>query len=133
MARFDPKDANFEARVRTSFARQTAMATLGIEIAGLRAGEVELRMPYDASYAQQHGFIHAGIITTALDTACGYAAFSLMPDDAAVLTVEFKTNLIAPAQGDYFARTSSSPAEPSPFATRKLLQWSKGMKNWSRL
>jgi uncharacterized protein (TIGR00369 family) len=78
------------------------MATLGIEIADIRAGEVELRMPYAAAYAQQHGFIHAGIITTALDTACGYAAFSLMPDDAAVLTVEFKTNLIAPARGDYF-------------------------------
>jgi uncharacterized protein (TIGR00369 family) len=78
------------------------MATLGIEIAGLKAGEIELRMPYTAAYTQQHGFIHAGIITTALDTACGYAAFSLMPDDAAVLTVEFKTNLIAPAQGEYF-------------------------------
>src|ERR1700730_18151896 len=102
MARFDPSDANFEARVRTSFARQTAMATLGVEIAGLKAGEVELRMPYAAAYAQQHGFIQAGIITTALDTACGYAAFSLMPEDAAVLTVEFKTNLIAPAQGDDF-------------------------------
>jgi uncharacterized protein (TIGR00369 family) len=102
MARFDPKDANFEARIRASFARQTAMATLGIEITGLKPGEVELRMPYDAAYAQQHGFIHAGIITTALDSACGYAAFSLMPDDAAVLTVEFKTNLIAPARGDYF-------------------------------
>jgi uncharacterized protein (TIGR00369 family) len=102
MAGFDPKDANFEARVRSSFARQTAMATLGIEITGLTAGEVELRMPYTAAYTQQHGFIHAGIITTALDSACGYAAFSLMPDDAAVLTVEFKTNLIAPARGDYF-------------------------------
>jgi acyl-coenzyme A thioesterase PaaI-like protein len=59
-------------------------------------------MLYTAAYAQQHGFIHAGIITTALDSACGYAAFSLMPEDAAVLTVEFKTNLIAPAHGDYF-------------------------------
>jgi uncharacterized protein (TIGR00369 family) len=59
-------------------------------------------MPYAAAYTQQHGFIHAGIITTALDTACGYAAFSLMPDNAAVLTVEFKTNLLAPARGDYF-------------------------------
>jgi uncharacterized protein (TIGR00369 family) len=102
MARFNPKDANFEARVRTSFARQTAMATLGIEIADLKPGEIELRMPYAIAYTQQHGFIHAGIITTALDTACGYAAFSLMPDDAAVLTVEFKTNLVAPARGDYF-------------------------------
>jgi uncharacterized protein (TIGR00369 family) len=78
------------------------MTTLGIEIANIKAGEVELRMPYAAGYAQQHGFIHAGIITTALDTACGYAAFSLMPDDAAVLTVEFKTNLLAPARGDFF-------------------------------
>jgi uncharacterized protein (TIGR00369 family) len=102
MTSFDPKDANFEARFRASFARQTAMATLGIEIAGVRAGEVELRMPYAAAYTQQHGFIHAGIITTALDSACGYAAFSLMPEDAAVLTIEFKTNLIAPARGDYF-------------------------------
>ena len=102
MSRLIPKDTEFEARVRASFARQTAMATLGIEIAGVRAGEVELRMPYAADYTQQHGFIHAGIITTALDTACGYAAFSLMPDNAAVLTVEFKTNLFAPARGDYF-------------------------------
>ena len=102
MARFTPKDENFDARVRTSFARQTAMATLGIEIADLKPGEIELRMPYAIAYTQQHGFVHAGIITTALDTACGYAAFSLMPDDAAVLTVEFKTNLLAPARGDYF-------------------------------
>src|SRR3979411_2052004 len=102
MARFNAQDASFEARVRTSFARQTAMATLGIEIADIKAGEIELRMPYSAAYTQQHGFVHAGIITTALDTACGYAAFSLMPDDAAVLTIEFKTNLIAPARGDYF-------------------------------
>ena len=78
------------------------MATLGIEISDLKVGEIELRMPYAAAYTQQHGFMHAGIITTALDTACGYAAFSLMPGDAAVLTVEFKTNLLAPAQGDYF-------------------------------
>jgi uncharacterized protein (TIGR00369 family) len=102
MARFNPKDANFDARVRTSFARQTAMATLGIEIVDLKPGEIELRMPYAIAYTQQHGFVHAGIITTALDTACGHAAFSLMPDDAAVLTVEFKTNLVAPARGDHF-------------------------------
>ena len=102
MTRLNPRDTAFEARVRASFARQTAMATLGIEIVSVRAGEVELRMPYAAAYTQQHGFIHAGIITTALDTACGYAAFSLMPDNAAVLTVEFKTNLLGPARGDYF-------------------------------
>lgn len=78
------------------------MKTLGIEITALNAGEIELSMPHDPAYAQQHGFTHAGIISTALDSACGYAAFSLMPDDAAVLTVEFKTNLLAPAKGDYF-------------------------------
>ncbi len=78
------------------------MNTLGIEITDLRAGEIELMMPQRQAYTQQHGFTHAGIIATALDSACGYAAFSLMPEDAAVLTVEFKTNLIAPARGEYF-------------------------------
>lgn len=102
MTHFVPKDPDFAARVRASFKRQTAMATLGIEIASLEAGEIELRMPYVEAYTQQHGFTHAGIITTALDSACGYAAFSLMPADAAVLTVEFKTNLLAPARGEHF-------------------------------
>lgn len=89
-------------RVRSSFERQAAMATLGIELARVSPGKVELRMPFAAPYTQQHGFIHAGIITTALDSACGYAAFSLMPPEAAVLTVEFKVNLLAPAQGEDF-------------------------------
>src|SRR4030081_3500665 len=102
MARFNPQDESFEARVRTSFARQTAMATLGIEIADIKAGEIELRMPYFAAYTQQHGFVHARIITTALDTACGYAAFSLMPDDPAVCTIEFNTKLLAPENVDLF-------------------------------
>jgi uncharacterized protein (TIGR00369 family) len=79
------------------------MRTLGIEIVQLDPGEIELTMPYNSAYTQQHGFMHAGIITTALDTACGYAAFSLMPGDAAVLTVEFKTNLLAPAKGEKFS------------------------------
>src|SRR3984885_12067623 len=78
------------------------MATLGIEMVHLEPGEVHLTMLPDPAYTQQHGFMHAGIITTALDSACGYAAFTLMPPDAAVLTVEFKTNLLAPAKGDRF-------------------------------
>lgn len=102
MNKFQPKDSDFEERVRASFARQRAMQTLGIEIARLAPGEVDLTMSYDAAYTQQHGFVHAGIITTALDSACGYAAFSLMPADAAVLTVEFKTNLLGGARGDRF-------------------------------
>jgi uncharacterized protein (TIGR00369 family) len=99
---FLPKDPNYDERVRSSFARQRVMQTLGVEIVRLAPGEIELTMPYALAYAQQHGFTHAGIITTALDSACGYAAFSLMPADAAVLTVEFKTNFIAPAKGERF-------------------------------
>jgi uncharacterized protein (TIGR00369 family) len=97
---FQPKDPNFTDRV--SFARQPTMATLGVTIARLAPGEIELAMPYQPAYTQQHGFMHAGVIATVLDSACGYAAFSLMLPDAAVLTVEFKTNLLAPAKGDRF-------------------------------
>jgi len=98
-----PPDPAFESRVRASFARQEVMKSLGIEIARLGPGEIELTMPYARAYTQQHGFVHAGIIATALDSACGYAAFSLMPVDAAVLTVEFKINLLAPARGERFS------------------------------
>ena len=99
---FVPKDPLFAERVRASFARQRAMHTLGVEITRLAAGKIELAMPYEAAFTQQHGFVHAGIMATVLDSACGYAAFSLMPAEAAVLTVEFKTNLLAPAKGERF-------------------------------
>jgi uncharacterized protein (TIGR00369 family) len=102
MVSFEPKDPNYEARVRSGFARQQVMATLGLSITALAPGEIELEMPYAAACTQQHGFLHAGILSTALDSACGYAAFSLMPADVAVLTVEFKTNLLAPADGQRF-------------------------------
>lgn len=95
-------EAGFEERVRASFARQAAMATIGAEIAHLAPGEVDLRMPYRAELAQQHGFLHAGIVTTLADSAAGYAAFTLMPPEAGVVSVEFKVNLIAPAVGDAF-------------------------------
>jgi uncharacterized protein (TIGR00369 family) len=99
MGSFKPKDPQFRSRVEASFNRQQVMKTLGVTIASLQPGEIELVMPYDVAYTQQHGFMHAGIVATVLDNACGYAAFSLMPDDAAVLTVEFKTSLLAPARG----------------------------------
>lgn len=102
MAGFKPRSNVYDQRVRDSFARQTAMETLGIALDHVAAGQVNLSMPYDKKLTQQHGFIHAGIITTALDSAAGYAAFSLMADDAAVLTVEFKTSLLAPAEGERF-------------------------------
>jgi uncharacterized protein (TIGR00369 family) len=78
------------------------MQTLEIEIEKLEPGEIELTMAHNPIYTQQHGFLHAGIVATALDSACGYAAFSLMPAEAAVLTVEFKINLLAPAKGHRF-------------------------------
>jgi uncharacterized protein (TIGR00369 family) len=102
MPSFEPNDPNFRQRVAASFQRQAVMRTLGIEIAGLEPGDIELTMPYAQPFTQQHGFVHAGIITTALDSACGYAAFWLMAAEAAVLTVEFKTNLLAPAKGERF-------------------------------
>ena len=95
-------DGDFEARVRDSFARQRAMATIGAELTRVTPGVVEIELPFDEALTQQHGFLHAGVISTALDSACGYAAYSLMPAGAAVLTIEFKVNLLAPGRGERF-------------------------------
>jgi uncharacterized protein (TIGR00369 family) len=111
MSAWKPADPDYATRVQASFERQQAMATLGISIVRLDPGEVELEMGYKPAYTQQHGFVHAGIITTALDSACGYAAFSLMDPSAAVLTVEFKVNLLAPAAGERF-RFRASVVKP---------------------
>lgn len=102
MQAFEAQDPDYQARVTASFARQQVMHTLGLTIARLAPGEIELAMPFASAFTQQHGFIHAGIVTTALDSACGYAAYSLMPAGSDVLTVEFKTNLLAPARGEGF-------------------------------
>jgi len=99
---FQPKSKQYENRVRSSFAKQKASRTVGLSIESIQAGEVRLSLPFNDEFTQQHGFMHAGIIATALDTACGYAAFTLMPDDAAVLSVEFKTNLMRPAKAETF-------------------------------
>jgi uncharacterized protein (TIGR00369 family) len=93
-------DENAAARVRSSFDRQGVMATLGAELAEVGAGRVSIALPVEPRLAQQHGFLHAGVVVTALDSACGYAALTLMPDGAEVLTVELKVNLLAPARGD---------------------------------
>ena len=94
--------ADFEDRVRASFARQNAMATIGAELTRVEPGTIEIELPFDDRLTQQHGFLHAGIISTALDSACGYAAYSLMPESAGVLTIEFKINLLAPGKGERF-------------------------------
>lgn len=98
----EPADPAFEQRVRASFAKQAVMRTMGISLERVAPGECELAMPFHADLTQQHGFLHAGVVTTIMDSACGYAAFSLMAPGAAVLAVEFKVNLLAPARGERF-------------------------------
>jgi uncharacterized protein (TIGR00369 family) len=100
--RFEPKNPDYRAVATATFAAQPAMRTLGISIARLEPGEVDLTMAYSADLTQQNGFVHGGIITAGLDNACGIAAFTLMPAGADILTVEFKTNLLAPARGKRF-------------------------------
>lgn len=89
-------------RVRDSFALQGAMSMLGAQLTHLAPGAVDISFDWAPGLTQQHGFIHAGMLSAALDSACGYAGFSLMPEDAGVLTIEFKINLLAPAKGQRF-------------------------------
>ena len=89
-------------RVRASFKKQTIMRLLGATLTGVEPGQVEITLPFREELTQQHGFLHAGVVTTILDSACGYAALSVMPEGAGVLSVEFKTNLLAPAKGNTF-------------------------------
>jgi uncharacterized protein (TIGR00369 family) len=95
-------DPNFERRVRESFARQRFMATLGARLVSVTPGEVVIELPWRDELAQQHGVLHAGAVASVADSACGYAALSLMPAGAAVMSVEFKVNLLAPGRGDRF-------------------------------
>jgi uncharacterized protein (TIGR00369 family) len=92
----------FEERVRTSFAKQGAMGLIGAHLVRVAAGEVEIHLPFNPNQSQQHGFLHAGILTTALDSACGFATYSLFPTDAGILTIEFKVNLLSPGDGELF-------------------------------
>lgn len=95
-----PADPGFEQRTRASFARQGAMAHLGAVLGRVEPGRVEISMPFRPELSQQHGFFHAGMIATIADSAGGYAGFTLFPADAGVLTVEFKLNLLAAADGE---------------------------------
>lgn len=97
---FSVVDAKFEVRVRESFARQGLMKHLGAELLELTAGGVAIRVPFRAELTQQHNYFHAGVSGAIADSACGYAAFTLAPVNSSVLTVEYKMNLLAPADGD---------------------------------
>jgi len=103
MAGWKPRNADYAAVVRDSFARQPAMATLGATLERVAPGEVDIGLPFAAALCQQNGFLHAGVVAAIADSANGYAAFSLAPPGTDVLAVEFKINLMAPAKGDRFA------------------------------
>jgi len=100
MATFQPADPEFETRVRDSFSRQAFMTTLGARLMRVAPGEVQIELPFHERLTQQHGFLHAGAVATIVDSACGYSALTLMPPGVAVLTTEFKVNLVAPASGE---------------------------------
>ena len=97
-------DPNFAARVRDSFARQKAMALIGASIARVGPGEVEIALPWRDDLTQQKGFVHGGILGMIADTACGYAAFSLMPAGGSLVTVEYKMNILKPGRGALVAK-----------------------------
>ena len=96
------RNPSFAEEIKQSFAKQTIMALIGAELSRVEPGHIEITLPYRADLAQQHGYLHAGIVTTIADSACGYAAYSLMPAASEVLSVEFKVNLLRPAKGETF-------------------------------
>ena len=98
-------NTDIEQRIRESFARQAIMTTIGASITHIGPGEVTIELPFRVEITQQHGFVHAGVVTTIVDNACGYAALSLMPPAAAVLTVKYKVNFLSPAVGDKLVAT----------------------------
>ena len=99
---FEPRDPNYKAKVEESFSRQQVMGTIGANLISVEPGRVEIALKYSPEITQQHGFVHAGIVSAVVDSACGYAALSLMPENTGVLSIEFKVNLLAPAKGESF-------------------------------
>jgi uncharacterized protein (TIGR00369 family) len=97
-----PLTPNIEQRIRESFARQGLINTLNGKITHIGPGELHIEAPFDERFTQQDGFLHAGTVTTLMDSACGYAAYTLMPEDSRVLSVEFKVNFLSPAKGERF-------------------------------
>jgi uncharacterized protein (TIGR00369 family) len=102
MATHTVRDPDYASRVRRSFEVQAFMTTLGARLEHVAPGEVVIALPFRADLTQQHGFLHAGVVAAVADSACGYAALSLMEPGAAVLSVEFKINLLTPARGERF-------------------------------
>lgn len=100
MRKFEAQSLRFEERVRESFSRQRLMATIGARMVRVAPGEVLIELPFRDDLTQQNGYLHAGVVASIVDSACGYAAMSLLPDDMDVLSVEYKINLLSPARGE---------------------------------
>ena len=101
-----PSDPNYASRIRESFGRQKAMALIGASLKSVEPGRVQISLPYRDDLTQQKGFVHGGILGMIADTACGYAAFSLMPAGGSLVTVEYKMNILTPARGSLVAHGS---------------------------
>jgi uncharacterized protein (TIGR00369 family) len=99
---FESPDPDYESRIRASFGRQMVMPTIGARLSAIRPGEVRIELPFSPTLTQQHGYLHAGIVGAIGDSACGYAAYTLMPAGSEVLTVEYKINFLSPARGQTF-------------------------------
>ena len=100
MPTFDPEDADYQSAVRASFDRLTLMRTIGAILERVSPGEVDIALPFRTDLTQHHGFMAAAVLTAIADVACGYAAMTLMPSGCSVLTIEYKTNFLAPARGE---------------------------------
>ena len=101
---FVPPDPQFAARIRESFGRQKAMLLIGASLTLVEPGHVEIALPFREDLTQQKGFVHGGILGMIADSACGYSAFSLMPADCSLVTVEYKINILSPARGALVAK-----------------------------
>jgi len=102
MTKYEALNPSFAREVNDSFARQSMMSLIDARLTRVEPGRVDITLPFRGDLTQQHGYLHAGIITTIADTACGYAAYSLMPPNAEVLSIEFKINLLRPGKGESF-------------------------------
>ena len=105
MQPFNSPNPNYEKQIKTGFAQQTVMKTVGAQLKRIAPGQVEIELDFREDLTQQHGYLHAGIVTIIADSACGFAAYSLMPENPGVLTVEYKVNFISPARGEKFIAT----------------------------
>jgi len=99
-----PADPHFASRIRDSFSRQKAMALIGATLGSVAPGAVEITLPFRDDLTQQKGYVHGGIIGMIADSAAGYAAYSLVPADCSLVTVEYKMNILSPATSSLTAR-----------------------------